>query len=220
MSMSMSDKFRGLESNQRPPGSEPGITTNSNCPGSGVLWDTAIATEVRGEGLEPPSPGSKPGSLPLADPRSINAECPARVELASPAWKAGAFAARPRAHQGGRRESRTPKAFVARPLSRRLPSPVGLPFRLSFRKAAAAGIEPASGRLTAAYPYQHGSHRNRVGVAGFEPALSCSRSTRNPRLSYTPLLSRQMGDSKSTQPESNRHILHGEQIRFRYIMGA
>ncbi len=25
--------------------------------------------------------------------------------------------------------------------------------------AAAAGLEPASGRLTAAYPYQHGSHR-------------------------------------------------------------
>jgi hypothetical protein len=32
--------------------------------------DTAITTEVRGEGFEPPSPGSKPGSLPLADPRS------------------------------------------------------------------------------------------------------------------------------------------------------
>ena len=31
---------------------------------------------------------------------------------------------------------------------------------LTFRKAAVAGIEPASGRLTAAYPYQHGSHRN------------------------------------------------------------
>ena len=27
-------KLRGLESNQRPPGSEPGVTTNSNYPGS------------------------------------------------------------------------------------------------------------------------------------------------------------------------------------------
>jgi hypothetical protein len=27
-------KLRGLESNQRPPGSEPGVTTSSNCPGS------------------------------------------------------------------------------------------------------------------------------------------------------------------------------------------
>ena len=39
-------------------------------PRSGCSWDTVIATEVRGEGFEPPSPGSKPGSLPLADPRS------------------------------------------------------------------------------------------------------------------------------------------------------
>ena len=46
----------------------------------------------------------------------------------------------------------------ARPLSRRLPSPVGLPFRL----AAEAGIEPASRRLTAAFPYQHEHHRRRV----------------------------------------------------------
>jgi hypothetical protein len=27
-------KLRELESNQRPPGSEPGVTTNSNCPAS------------------------------------------------------------------------------------------------------------------------------------------------------------------------------------------
>ena len=50
-------QLRGLESNQRPPGSEPGVTTSSNCPG------------IRGEGVEPSSPGSRPGSLPLADPR-------------------------------------------------------------------------------------------------------------------------------------------------------
>jgi hypothetical protein len=30
---------------------------------------------------------------------------------------------------------------------------------VDYPKAAVAGIEPASGRLTAAYPYQHGSHR-------------------------------------------------------------
>ena len=51
-------------------------------------------------------------------------------------------------------------------------------------KAAVAGIEPASGRLTAAYPYQHGSHRISVRTAGFEPAISCARGTRNTRLSY------------------------------------
>ena len=78
----------------------------------------------------------------------------------------------------GRRGSRTLKAFDARPLSKRLPSPIGLPFR--YIQAAVAGIEPASGRLTAACPYQHGPHRNTsVRMAGFEPAVSCSRGTRH-----------------------------------------
>ena len=85
----------------------------------------------------------------------------------------------------GRRGSRTLKAhrstaFEAAAIANWL----ALPFSLS--KAAAAGIEPASGRLTAAYPYQHGSHRIKsVRMAGFEPAISCSRSTRNTRLSHT-----------------------------------
>jgi hypothetical protein len=30
-------KLRGLESNQRPPGSGPGVTTNSDCPGSAFI---------------------------------------------------------------------------------------------------------------------------------------------------------------------------------------
>ena len=65
--------------------------------------------KVRGGGFEPPSPVSKAGSLPLADPR----ECPttalcggAGVEPACPAWKAGAFAARPRARIVSRRKER------------------------------------------------------------------------------------------------------------------
>ncbi len=64
------------------------------------------AFSIRGEGLEPPPPGSKPGSLPLADPRSCfpNSECPAGVEPTSPAWKAGTFAARPRARERRERE--------------------------------------------------------------------------------------------------------------------
>jgi hypothetical protein len=31
-----SSKFRGLESNQRPLGSEPSVTTSSNCPGANL----------------------------------------------------------------------------------------------------------------------------------------------------------------------------------------
>ena len=62
-----------------------------------------------------------------------------------------------------------------------MPSPLGLP----FRKAAAAGIEPASARLTAAHPYQHGNHRIRsVRTAGIEPAFSCSQGTRDTRLPH------------------------------------
>ena len=54
----------------------------------------------------------------------LTQECPVGIEPTSPAWKAGTFAARPRA-----------------------------------RKAAEAGIEPASRRLTVAFPYQHRTHR-------------------------------------------------------------
>lgn len=53
-----------------------------------------------------------------------------------------------------------------------------------------AGIEPASRRLTGARLYQHRPHRKKsVRVAGFEPAFSCARGRRNPRLSHT-LISR------------------------------
>ena len=80
----------------------------------------------------------------------------------------------------GRRGSRTLKGMLPRPGSSGVPSPVGLPFLLFLKLrrnglnlhpyslnpyslqplvAAAAGIEPASGRLTAAFPYQHRTHR-------------------------------------------------------------
>ena len=78
------------------------------------------------------------------------------------------------------RES-NPQGREAHPASNGVPSPLGLP----FRKAAAAGIEPASARLTAAHPYQHGNHRiTSVRTAGFEPAVSCAQSRRIARLSY------------------------------------
>ena len=55
------------------------------------------------------------------------------------------------------RESNPQGLLKARPGSSGVPSPIGLPFRCI--KAAAAGIEPASGRLTVAFPYQHRTHR-------------------------------------------------------------
>ena len=42
-------QFRGLESNQRPPGSEPGVTTSSNCPGSHLHERHAPLALVRGQ---------------------------------------------------------------------------------------------------------------------------------------------------------------------------
>ncbi len=52
----------------------------------------------------------------------------------------------------------------------------------------------------------------RVRTAGVEPAISCSRSTRNTRLSYVLF--------KSAQRESNPHFRHGKATGCRYIMGA
>ena len=77
------------------------------------------------------------------------------IEPTLPAWKAGTFAARSRAHRA-EGEGVEPSRLIARLFSKQLPSPIGLP----FHKAAEAGIEPASRRLTVAFPYQHRTHRN------------------------------------------------------------
>lgn len=55
------------------------------------------------------------------------------------------------------------------------------------------GIEPSSSACKAeALPLDE---RGLVGVNGFEPSTSRSRTVRSARLSYTPLLSSQRGDS-------------------------
>jgi hypothetical protein len=64
----------------------PRIRGNFQCAG--------FQSRTRGGGFEPPQLGSKPSSLPLADPR----EHPAGVEPACPVWKTGASAARPGMH--------------------------------------------------------------------------------------------------------------------------
>ena len=111
------------------------------------------------------------------------------VEPTSPAWKAGIFAARPRAH-AAEGEEVEPSRLIARLFSKQLPSPIGLP----FRKAAEAGIEPASRRSTVAFPYQHRTHRNNQSGRldlnhGHRPTWmsvgrSCARGTRNTNLSH------------------------------------
>ena len=99
---------------------------------------------------------SKTADLPLVNTR----ECHVGVEPTSPGWRPGTFAARPMAHSSNaRRKERelNSQGFNARSASNGVPSPIGLPFH---KKAPAAGIEPASGRLTVAFPYQHRTHRN------------------------------------------------------------
>ena len=130
------------------------------------------------------------------------------VEPTCPDWKSGTFAARPRAHvlfsaaEGERFEL---SRRIARPLSRRLPSPIGLSFR--SQEAAEAGIEPASKRLTVALPCQHRTLRN-VDFKGVWLEFTC-------QFNISPHL-----EAQSVQRESNPHFSHGKAVGYRYIMDA
>ena len=150
-------QFRGLESNQRPPRSERGVTTSSNYPG---------VVSIREGGFEPPPPDSKSGSLPVSRfPRASRGSRTRLSDLGSPC-----LTARPRTlcslrcqfqipvrHQSGIGDSNPgrlvgsqescrwtnpacvrfraegegvePSRLIARPSSSRVPSPIGLPFR-------------------------------------------------------------------------------------------
>ena len=104
--------------------------------------------QVAGAGIEPTPERSERPVLPLDDPASLSKVRGAGLEPASPGSKPGSLPlADPRI--SALRESNPPCQVGSL-----APLPLG-----QGHKAAAAGIEPASGRLTAAYPYQHGSHR-------------------------------------------------------------
>ena len=53
----------------------------------------------------------------------------------------------------------------------------------------------------------------KVRTTGFEPAISCTRSTRNTKLSHILI-------TRVAQWESNPHFRHGKAVGCRYIMGA
>ena len=100
-------------------------------------------------------------------------------------------------------ESCSPPVFKTGPSSGRMTSVRSIRTTRSVSSAAAAGIEPASRRLTAACPYQHRPHRNqRFNLEA--PANSRWR----------------LASEKSTQRESNPHFRPGKAARCRYIMGA
>jgi len=187
--------------------------------------DTVADVTARGEGFEPSFPASKAGGLPLADPQ-VNLQSALR-ESNSPV-QLGWLAPLPLGQEHIKRKgptlrvgarSRTPKGFRSTVFETAAIAGtdlhgcqlvrLALPF---VSPAAAAGIEPATGRLTGACQYQHRPHRNRVGVVGFEPTI-CRRGDRICQaIPYA--------DSKSAQRESNPHFRHGKAVGCRYIMGA
>lgn len=85
--------------------------------------------------------------------------------------------------------------------------------------AAAAGIEPATGRLTVAFPYQHGNHR--INKSG---RLDLNQRSRAPEArAVFPGNTGQTfprPEIKSAQRELNPHFRPGKTARCRYIMGA
>ena len=88
-------------------------------------------------------------------------------------------------------------------------------------RAPAAGIEPASPRLTAGYSYQHEFHRNRrVRQSGWPDSnrrFPAPKAGGLARLSYIPS---RLVHRTSAQRESNPHVRHGEAVGYRYIMGT
>ena len=104
--------------------------------------DCSLTVKFGEGGLEPPSPGSRPGEptarrspIIIKSATTTLRRCPESNPLRQPTNlrsvpEAGASAGRPRAHkaEGGGVE---PSRLIARPLSRRLPSPVGLTFRIT-----------------------------------------------------------------------------------------
>ena len=111
---------------------------------------------------------------------------------------------------------RASKAHVATTRRREL--------RTSKTTAPAAGIEPATKRLTVALPYQHRTHRNVNGVR--RNRATDSKHRLEPRISghERPCQGRRQPATpprtQSAQRESNSHFLHGKQMGYHYTMDA
>ena len=183
----------------------------------------------RGFEIQLPPPDSKSGSLPVsrfprAPPRESNPPvgpgkpAPDRSarDASTVASSAGSgirtpiawLEARSRALgpiprlAGGRRGSRTLKAHRSPGFE---PGAVALRLALPYRRAPAAGIEPASPRLTAGRSYQHELHRNcRVRQSGWPDSnrrFPAPKAGGLARLSYIPsrLVHRQVPSGSRTR---------------------
>lgn len=170
-------QFRGLESNQRPPGSEPGVTTSSNCPGSFPLSSRHFCDPPgSGRGIRTPTVRFKAGGPTVS--RSPRVPCGSRTRLSGMgsrcldrsakgtrasagcggrthvAWLEARSPTTGRTRiRGGRRGSRTPKAHRSAAFeTAAIANWLALP-RLTA--APGAGIEPANSSLT-------GRHMNQL----------------------------------------------------------
>ncbi len=124
---------------------------------------------------------------------------------------------------GGRRGSRTLKARAppegwSRPGSSRVPSPFGLPFPSSSSGGRnRTCVPPVNSRALVPARTPPELSRQTVGMAGFEPAISCSQGR---RISQTFLHPESPRSPTSAQRESNPHVRHGKAVGYRYIMGT
>ncbi len=125
---------------------------------------------------------------------------------------------------GAEGEGVEPSRLIARPISSRVPSPIGLPFHSSSMyqarifQSTGGRTRTSNRRLNRAMPYHLATPVSRsfqpdpVGMAGFEPAISCSRSRRINQAFPHP--------GSSAQRESNPHIRLGKAVGCHYIMGT
>ena len=168
--------------------------------------------QVRGGGFEPPSSWFKARQPTVSRSPTVRSA----LRESNPPGQLGRLAPLPlgQGHEDIEAEGEgvEPSRLIARLFSRQLPSPIGLPFRIELRRQE-SNLRPP--RLTARLPVPaRAPPQCRVGAAGFEPALSCSRSRRIARLSHT------LKSHESAQRESNPHFRHGKAVGYRYIMGT
>ena len=119
---------------------------------------------------------------------------------------------------GGRGGSRTLKAQRSSGVG-----PGAVTNRLALPQSSSSGgrnrtcVPPVNSRVPVpARAPPESSHRT-VGMAGFEPAISCSQGRRIGQAFLHPGSSR---SPTSAQRESNPHVRHGKAVGCRYIMGT
>ena len=199
---------------------------------------------IREGGFEPPPPDSKSGSLPvsrfpraprgsrtrlsdLGSPRltarpgthqRLQRERDRGVEPRSPGWKPGVVPLDQSRKKQAEGEGVEPSRLIARPGSGRVPSPIGLSFRLlSSGGRTRTCVPPVNSRVLVPARTPPESKVQTVGMAGFEPAISCSQGRRIGQAFLHPESSR---SPTSAQRESNPHVRHGKAVGYRYIMGT